>query len=73
LLKGLEAHGKRVVYLFADEVPTPALWNFRLSMRNIPKVGSMLLQNINGYDVLVNKKLVVMASAVEELERILRG
>ncbi|MBM3192702.1 MAG: 50S ribosomal protein L4 [Chlamydiae bacterium] len=73
LLKGIDADGKRVVYLFADEVPTPALWNFRLSMRNIPKIGSMLLQNINGYDVLVNKKLVVMASAVEELERILRG
>ena len=72
-LKGLDIEGKRVVYLFADEVVTPAFWHFRLSMRNIPKVASMRLENINGYDVLVNKKLVVMASAVEELKRILRG
>jgi large subunit ribosomal protein L4 len=72
-LKGLEVDGKRVVYLFADEVTTPAFWNFRLSMRNIPKVASMRLQNINGYDVMVNNKLVVMASALEELTRILRG
>jgi large subunit ribosomal protein L4 len=72
-LQGLDVDGKRVVYLFADEVITPAFWNFRLSMRNIPKVASMRLQNINGYDVLVNNKLVVMASALEELKRILRG
>ena len=65
-LEGLDVDGKRVVYLFADEVITPAFWNFRLSMRNIPKVASMRLQNINGYDVLVNNKLVVMASALEE-------
>lgn len=72
-LKGLEVDGKRVVYLFADEIVTPAFWHFRLSMRNIPKVASMRIQNINGYDILVNKKLVVLASAVEELQKIMRG
>ncbi len=72
-LKQIEVDGKRVVYLFADEQVTPAFWHFRLSMRNIQKASSMRLQNVSGYDVLVNKKLVVMASAVEELKRILRG
>lgn len=72
-LKELNVTGKRVVCLFADEAVTPSSWHFRLSMRNIPKVASMRLQNVNGYDVLVNKKLVVMASAVEELQKILRG
>ncbi len=72
-LNSLEVDGKRVAYLLSDEVTTPAFWNFRLSMRNIPKVSSMRLQNINGYEVLVNKKLVVMASAVVELNEILRG
>ncbi len=72
-LEGLEVSGKRVVYLFSEEVVTPAFWNFRLSMRNIPKVASMRIQNINGYDVLVNQKLVVIDRAVEELKRIMRG
>ena len=72
-LKGLDIGGKRVVYLFGEEVATPAFWNFRLSARNIPAVASMRLQNLNGYDILVNKKLVVIASAVEELKRIVRG
>ena len=72
-ITSLEANGKRVAYLFSDVVATPAFWNFRLSMRNIPKVASMRLRNVNGYDLLVNKKLVVMASAIEDLNAILRG
>ena len=72
-LKGLNVGGKRVVYLFADETTTPAFWNFRLSLRNIPQVASIRLQNVNGYDVLVNNKIVVLASALEELKRMVGG
>ncbi len=49
------------------------LINFKLSLRNLPNVSFLLMKNINGYDILVNKKIFVLDSAVEELEGILRG
>lgn len=40
---------------------------FIKSMRNIPKTGYVLAGNVNGYDLMVSQKIVVMETAVDEL------
>lgn len=44
---------------------------FIKSMRNIPKTGYVMTSNVNGYDLMVSQKIVVMDSAVDELLAIL--
>ncbi|MBS0584812.1 MAG: 50S ribosomal protein L4 [Verrucomicrobia bacterium] len=46
--------------------------NFIKSVRNIPRVSCNVIDNINGYDILVNGKIIVMASAKEQLEAVLK-
>ncbi len=70
LLKVLGCEGKRVACYGSLEKDWDA---FVRSIRNIPKTSCNLVTNINGYDILVNGKIIVMDSAKEQLEAVLRG
>lgn len=48
-------------------------FNFKLSMRNIPFTSFIVANNANGYDILVNQKIIVLDSAQSEFEALLRG
>lgn len=55
---------------YIDEVSLvqTAHHNFSKSVRNIPKTSFALAKNINGYDVMVNKKIVMTEAALNEIE-----
>ncbi|GAB4186003.1 MAG: 50S ribosomal protein L4 [Simkaniaceae bacterium] len=46
--------------------------SFAKSTRNIPKINFKYLSTINGYDLALNQKLVIMAPVVEDLIQLLR-
>lgn len=47
--------------------------SFKKSIRNIPNAHYLMAENVNGYDLMVGKKIVVMDSAKEQFEALLRG
>lgn len=47
--------------------------HFVKSMRNLPKTSFMLASNINGYDVLVARDIVMTESALQEINQWLNG
>ena len=47
--------------------------NIVLSLRNLPKTSFRYVPNVNGYELLVNKNLVILDTAVDELLMLLGG
>ena len=46
--------------------------NFKLSLRNIPKASYLMLENANGYDLMANKKILVLETAMHQLDALLK-
>jgi large subunit ribosomal protein L4 len=63
--------GKSVMML-GRPVTTVAEKNFRLSIRNVPRASLIMFENVNGYDILANQKLIVMESVLSDMEASLR-
>lgn len=72
-LKSLSIDNQKVLFLSESEGIYPKYENFALSMRNIPKVRFFNLKNISGYELMNNRHLVVMESALPELLALLGG
>ncbi len=79
-LKGQEATGKRTLFLgegvFDAENQNSSMVkydSFVKSLRNIPRIQFKLFPNINGYDVAVNHRVVIMEDAVDELLMLLKS
>ena len=72
-LKTIGFEQKRVVCLGAEMSGEGSILNFKKSIRNIPRASYMLAQNLNGYDLMVGQKFVVIDSAMGEFEALLRG
>lgn len=71
-LHTIGCEGKRIVFL-GQACGEKSTNNFKLSMRNISKTTYLALENVNGYDLLVNQKIMVLESAKETLMAVLRG
>ncbi len=72
-IKTLGFVDQRVVCLGGDATDKLSILNFKKSVRNIKKASYMLAQNLNGYDVMLGQKFVVIDSAKEEFQNLLRG
>lgn len=65
-LKALELNGKRVTLVIAnDDI------NTFLSFRNIPGVEILPVNNINAYDLIDNRALVIQDNCLEYIEEVL--
>ena len=64
---------RRVLCLGKQGENSRSLTNFKLSIRNIPGISFLLAGNVNGYDVMVGQKIIVIDSAKDEFEALLRG
>jgi large subunit ribosomal protein L4 len=60
-LKGLELHGKKVLFVLPDYDD-----NLYLSLRNLPKVEGVLLADINTYDI-VNAEILLLSETVAKV------
>lgn len=65
--------GQRVICLGGEETSPSGLLNFKKSLRNLPNFAYLMTENVNGYDVMVGQKIIVVDTALETLERLLRG
>ena len=72
-IKALGFTDQSVVCLGGDATSKVSVLNFKKSIRNIRKASYMLAQNLNGYDVMVGQKFVVIDSAKDEFQKLLRG
>ena len=73
LFKALGWSERRVLCIGGEGEQSPSLLNFKKSIRNIPKACYLLAENLNGYDLMVGHKLIVIDSAKEKFEELLRG
>lgn len=82
-LKKLALEGKRVLFLGdglvtagkdgALSLPGERHDTFVKSLRNIPKVNFALMSNVNGYDIIISRDVVVLDSAIDQLKMLLGG
>ena len=70
-LKSVAGDVKRVACIWNGD--GERLKDLKLGMRNIPYASIFPARNVNGYDAAVNQKIIVIDSAKDELEAILRG
>ncbi len=63
----------RVVCLDHTEDDNSSRLNFKKSIRNIKKASYLMTENVNGYDLMVGHKIVVVDTAMEQFEALLRG
>lgn len=68
-LKALNLHGKRVLFL-AGEGNHTALGK---SLRNLPRVQFAQIQNVNGYELAISQELIILDSAIDQLNKTLGG
>lgn len=68
-LKALNLTGKRVLFLTGEG----DFSTLQKSLRNIPKVEFTFLPNVNGYTLAVCQSIVILDSAVKNLEETLGG
>jgi large subunit ribosomal protein L4 len=59
-LKGLNVHGKKVLFVMPDESE-----NLYLSLRNVPTIEGVLLADINTYDIVNAEVLVLSETAAK--------
>ncbi len=68
-IKALSLSGKRVLFLTGEG----DFSTLQKSLRNIPKVEFTFLPNVNGYTLAVCQSIVILDSAVKNLEETLGG
>lgn len=68
-LKALNLSGKRVLFLAEAGNYT----TLSKSLRNLPKVEFLPLQNVSGYDLALSQDLVILHSAIPQLNETLGG
>jgi large subunit ribosomal protein L4 len=81
-LKGRELFGKKVLIighlaekpqkLSKKETPKKD-GNFLKSLRNIPRMAYIVLDNVSGYDILAHRNIILMEPAVDKLMKILES
>lgn len=72
-LSALGFSDKRVLCLDDCENSNVKRINFKKSIRNIQKAHYLMAENVNAYDLMVGGKIVVIESAKEQFEALLRG
>lgn len=77
-IKSRNLEGSSVLFLgegFIEKQATPSQKYelFIKSMRNIPKLRFRQIPSVSGYDVIANKDLIIMDSAIDQLKMILGG
>ena len=65
LLKSLGINGESILFITAEKDE-----NVYLSARNIPKVTVMKAMDINTYQILVHKKVVITKSALKKIQEV---
>lgn len=63
----------RSVAMYGLPAQSESTTNFKLSMRNVPRTSYLMLESINGYDILANQKIIIMDSAMDVMKSVLGG
>jgi large subunit ribosomal protein L4 len=71
-LKEIKLFGKKVLFV-AEKETTKKNDNFVRSMRNVPEADLMMIDNVNGYEIVAHRQLIVLDSAVDHLMKILES
>ncbi len=70
-LKEKKMDGRRILFIGQSGEEQDRFVNFKKSMRNLPKSGFLLAVNLNGYDLMAARNVVITESALTELTRVL--
>ncbi|OGN61423.1 MAG: 50S ribosomal protein L4 [Chlamydiae bacterium RIFCSPHIGHO2_12_FULL_49_11] len=72
-IRTLGKGNKRVLICLPEQREDKLFDNFILSTRNLKNVSVMTISNVNGYDLLVNRAIVLLDSATETFQTMMRG
>jgi large subunit ribosomal protein L4 len=72
LLKTLEIGNKSCLFV-ADKNDEKSMVNFQKSLKNLPRVSFLYVDNLNGYTVVAHQYIVVLDSAMDKFKELLRG